>query len=229
MFWRRVARLAASRSGAIATAWPANWPARDAPVPGLAGRLPHPALRRAADPQLQGGGRRRAGVPRDLPPQPARQHARRTSQRHRGSGRHPGRRRPPRPLRQPQGERRRHPAGRPRRSRLSGATALGRARRLPVPARRPADRRDRGGGRHARSAPDSPGRPLVRVRERRRGQSPGSSYCPICEALFPHRGGLGYSAGQRDIDRSSTAGGSSGRSRSPPSCRPACATRSAPS
>ena len=43
----------------------------------LARRLPRAQVRRAADPQLQGGGRRRSALPRDLPPQPAGEHAER--------------------------------------------------------------------------------------------------------------------------------------------------------
>src|SRR3989475_258994 len=144
----------------------------DTPVPDLARRLPHAALRRPADGELQGGGRRREAIPRGLPPQPARQHAERSRERERGDRGHPGRERPPHPLQQPQGERWGNAAGRPRRALLPDAAALGRARRLSVPARPALDRRDSRRRRHARPAPDSPRRPLVGVRERARGQSP---------------------------------------------------------
>jgi 2-hydroxy-6-oxonona-2,4-dienedioate hydrolase len=57
-----------------------------------------------------------------------------------------------------------------------GGTLLGdlaklTCKRLAVPPRRSAHRRDPRGRRHARRAPDSPGRPLVGLRERAGGQS----------------------------------------------------------
>jgi pimeloyl-ACP methyl ester carboxylesterase len=82
--------------------------------PDLARRLPDAQVRRAADPQLQGGRQRRAPVPRDLPPQPAREHAERSRQRLRGGGGYPGGPGAENSLRQSKSRRRRHPAGRPR-------------------------------------------------------------------------------------------------------------------
>ena len=57
-------------------------------------------------------------------------------------------------------------------SQLPDPAAVGRARRLGVPARPPPDRRDPRGRGRARPAPDPAGRSLVGVRERPRGQSP---------------------------------------------------------
>ena len=149
---------------------PAPRAARDPPVPGLAGRVPHAEIRRAAHAQLSRGGGRRRAVPGDLPPQPLDQHAERSRQRHRGDHRHPGVLRAQHALQQSKGERRRDAARRPRAPARSGPRAVGRGRRLPVPARRSADRRDPRRRRRARPAPDSEGRPLVGLRERARGQ-----------------------------------------------------------
>src|SRR5207237_500330 len=98
--------------------------------------------------------------------------ARRSGQRRRGGGRHPGRGGPSRPLQQPEGQRRRHAARRPRAPRVPDPAAVGRARRFAVPAGGSPDRRDPRGRRHARPAPHSQGRPLVSLRERAGGQSP---------------------------------------------------------
>ena len=73
--------------------------------------------------------------------------------------------------------------------------AVGRARRLPVPARRSPDRRDPRRRRRARPAPDSEGRPLVGLRERARGQPADARVLlraltsPTARAPYGRRGG----------------------------------------
>ena len=116
---------------------PAPRASRDPPVPGLAGRVPHAEIRRAAHAQLSRGGGRRRAVPGDLPPQSLDQHAERSGQRHRGDHRHPGVLRAQHALQQSKGQRRRDAARRPRAPARPGPRAVGRGRRLPVPARRP--------------------------------------------------------------------------------------------
>ena len=64
-------------------------------------------------------------LPGDLPPQPARQHAERSREPHRGGGGHPGRLRPSHPLQQPQGERRRARCSATSRSSACGSVCCG--------------------------------------------------------------------------------------------------------
>ena len=106
---------------------PAPRTARDPPVPGLAGRVPHAEIRRAAHAQLSRGGGRRREIPGDLPPQPLDQHAERSGQRHRGDHRHPGVLRAQHALQQSKGQRRRDAARRPREPAVGSACCGARA------------------------------------------------------------------------------------------------------
>ena len=160
---------------------PAPRTARDPPVPGLAERFPTRKFGERPTRSYREAGDDDATFPGDLPPQPLDQHAERSRQRHRGDHRHPGVLRAQHALQQSKGsggtllDDLAHLPGR-------GPRAVGRGRRLPVPARRSPDRRDPRRRRRARPAPDSEGRPLVGVRERARGQPAHARLLLQCSA-----------------------------------------------
>ena len=147
---------------------PAARVARHASLSRLARRVSVAAVRRSADPELQGGGKRRAALPRDLPPQSARQHARATR---RASPRRPSTSRPTAFGARASTAARSAAAARScpisPSSGCRDPRALGRARRLGVPSRESPDRRDPLRGRHARRPPEFP-RPATGRRTRTR-------------------------------------------------------------